>query len=213
MAADLTPSQVAAITLAFNEWRDTVAESLVQTSIEAFIQGDLRAQGLVGVQVGAFQVQEEAIKYAQEYGKLLREEGASIIQGEKIAWLKDSTELSRQKTVDLIVKGLEEGKSMDELAIDLRDTITRTKDFEYKRIARTETARLQNIGANNRYDKLAIVEVDVLDDEGPNSCEACRRANGQRWTVEYARTHELEHPNCVRSFTPVIPDNWQLPEQ
>jgi SPP1 gp7 family putative phage head morphogenesis protein len=219
MATELTDTQLAAITLAFEEWRDTVADNLTQTSIQSFITGDLTAQAAVSratgeiVTVGAFQVQEEALKYAEEYGKLLKEEGASIIQGEKIAWLKDSTELSRQKTIDLIVQGLEEGKSMDELAIDLRRTFTRNKDYEYKRIARSETARIQNNGALNRYDKLAITHVDVLDNGGPNSCEECRRANGQRWTVEYARTHELEHANCVRSFVPVILDDWTLPEQ
>jgi SPP1 gp7 family putative phage head morphogenesis protein len=219
MATELTDTQLAAITLAFEEWRDTVADNLTQTSIQSFITGDLTAQAAVSratgeiVTVGAFQVQEEALKYAEEYGKLLKEEGASIIQGEKIAWLKDSTELSRQKTIDLIVQGLEEGKSMDELAIDLRRTFTRNKDYEYKRIARSETARIQNNGALNRYDKLAITHVEVLDNEGPNSCEECARANGQRWTVEYARTHELEHANCVRSFVPVIPDDWTLPEQ
>lgn len=219
MATKLTDTQLAAITLAFEEWRDTIADNLTQTSIQSFITGDLKAQAAVSrvagetVTIGAFRVQEEALRYAQEYGKLLKEEGASIIQGEKIAWLKDSTELSRQKTVDLIVQGLEEGKSMDELAIDLRQTFTRNKNYEYRRIARTETARIQNIGATNRYGKLNITHVDVLDDHGPNSCKACEEAHGQRWTVEYARTHELEHPGCVRSFVPVIPDNWTLPEQ
>jgi SPP1 gp7 family putative phage head morphogenesis protein len=213
---NLSPAQLDAIDMAFSEWRDTVADGLTQTSINSFIKGDLTAQAAVSTAAGievklpAFRVQEEALKYAQEYGKLLKEEGASIIQGEKIAWLKDSTELSRQATVDLIVQGLEEGKSMDELAVDLRQTFTRNKDYEYYRIARSETARIQNNGALNRYDKLAITHVDVLDNEGPNSCEECARANGQRWTVEYARTHELEHANCVRSFVPVIPDDWTL---
>jgi SPP1 gp7 family putative phage head morphogenesis protein len=210
MATELSETQLAAITLAFEEWRDTVADNLTQTSIQSFITGDLTAQAAVSratgeiVTVGAFQVQEEALKYAEEYGKLLKEEGASIIQGEKIAWLKDSTELSRQKTIDLIVQGLEEGKSMDELAIDLRRTFTRNKDYEYKRIARSETARIQNNGALNRYDKLAITHVEVLDNEGPNSCEECARANGQRWTVEYARSHELQHPNCLTKDTKVM---------
>ena len=65
-------------------------------------------------------------------------------------------------------------------------------------------ARISNQGTLTRYDRNDVTEVDVLDDEGPNSCDVCREINGQRWTLTYARTHELEHPNCVRAFTPVI---------
>lgn len=72
-------------------------------------------------------------------------------------------------------------------------------------IARTETATVYNRGAVVGYKKSGRVKrVRVQDNEGPNSCEACKRANGQVWSLARAEANPTEHPNCVRSFTPVV---------
>lgn len=36
-----------------------------------------------------------------------------------------------------------------------------------------------------------------------NSDEACRLADGQAWSLEYALLHKREHPNCRRTFSPL----------
>lgn len=205
-------STITAITAAFVVYRESLADDLGKQSAKMFISGDLAAQALTGVKIADNLVQAEALQYAKEYGGLLRKEGASIINGKKIYWLKDSTDKMRVDTLNTITKGIEEGKSMPEVTRDLRKTFVREHDYQLRRIARTETARIQNHGATNRYDKLKITHVHVHDNEGPNSCEDCEIANGSVWEIAYARSHELEHPNCVRSFSPIIPDDWELPE-
>jgi hypothetical protein len=48
----------------------------------------------------------------------------------------------------------------------------------------------------------------VLDNEGPNSCEACAKVNGQIWDIDYAQSHLLEHPNCVRDFRAIVSSRY-----
>jgi len=203
---------VDAIEKAFQKYRDTVADDLAKQSAEMFIAGDLKAQSLLTVSVDNVLVQEEALEYATEYGKLLKKDGASIINGKKITWLKDSTDKMRLDTITKITEGIDAGESMDDLTKELRKTFVTEHEYKLRMIARTETARIQNIGTVNRYKKLDITHVEVLDNEGPNSCEACGIANGQTWTVKYATSHELEHPNCVRNFSPIVPDDWEVPQ-
>ena len=122
---------------------------------------------------------------------------------------------------DIVEKGLQEGKPVADIggkrgvkgtiADDLKQLGIRDKDYEYVRIARTETARIQNQGTLNRYGKNNITHVNVID--GDEFDDRCAAANGQVWTVEFAASHELEHPNCTRAFSPVITDYWEPPEQ
>ena len=202
-----------AITAAMDKYQRDIATAARNNAARAHIAGDLNAHKLLDIGISFDLVQKEALEYSKGYGELLYREGASIIQGKKIPWLQDHTAQTREKTFKAIRDGLREGKPVSAIggkrlgkgtiAYDLKQ-IMQVEDSGMVRIARTEVARIQNQGALTRYDRNDIKEVDVLDNEGPNSCDACREINGQRWTLAYARTHELEHPNCVRAFTPVI---------
>jgi len=158
-------------------------------------------------------VHQEALKFGKVHGKLLRDEGATIIKGRKIPWLADSVKSTRAQVVDVINQGIADGLPMgditgkkivpDTVSYNLRETLVRNKDYEYVRIARTETASIQNKAAINRYEINGIKKVLVHD--GHDFDAACAAADGQIWTLEYAMNHELEHPNCTRSFSPVLP--------
>lgn len=199
---------------ALDIYRRKLAKLLLSAVTTAYIKGDTNAQEMLGISISMDLVQKEALEFLVPYGDMLVNEGATIIKGEKIYWLNDHTNRTRQKVLDVITKGIEEGKPVAEIggkkiapgtiAEDLQNLLIRDKDYEYVRIARTETGRVQNIGTLNRFGKHDVEEVTVLDDEGPASCEACKLANGQVWSLEKASINELEHPNCVRAFSPII---------
>lgn len=209
-----------AIDSTLDNYEKNIITSLTDTVFKAHVAGDIIAYDKLGIPVIEFQVHQAALDFGTEYSKLLKSEGASIIQGKKIPWLADHTEHTRQQVYDIIEAGMKEGKPVASIggkrgvpgtvADDLKQLAIRDKDYEYVRIARTETAHVQNQGALNRYTENKITHVNVHD--GLDFDEACRAANGQVWTVEYAQSHELEHPNCTRSFSPVIPYNWVPPE-
>jgi len=216
----MKPDTRKAIDLAIDDYNEDIITALTGVVVTAHVAGDLIAHKDLGLPVIELRVQESALEFGKEYSKLLRDEGASIIQGKKIPWLAEHTEHTRQQVYDIVETGLKEGKPVASIggktgvpgtvADDLKQLAIRDKDYEFVRIARTETARIQNQGTLNRYAENDITHVDVHD--GLDFDEACRAANGQVWTVEYAKSHELEHPNCTRSFSPVIPDNWEPPK-
>lgn len=193
---------------------------LFNNAIEAHITGDVTAYHMLKIPIAENLVQQEALVYGKQYRKLLTDKGASIIKGKEIQWLAEHIEHTRDQAYKIIEDGLKEGKPVADIggkkiadgtiAKDLQDLGIRNKDYEYVRIARTETARIQNQGMLNRYKLNDITHVRVHD--GLDFDAECAAANGRIWTIEKSQSNELQHPNCTRNFSAIIPDNWEPPE-
>ncbi len=192
--------------------RTLIANDLTDNAVKAWIAGDMIGHKQLKIPINMMNVHQEALKFGKIHGKLLREEGATIIKGKKIPWLADSLKKTRGEVVDIINQGIADGLPMgditgkkiipDTVSYNLRETLVREHDYQYVRIARTETASIQNKAAINRYEINGIKKVHVMD--GHDFDAACAAADGQIWSTEYAMSHELEHPNCTRSFSPVM---------
>lgn len=196
-----------AIDKALDRFGKNVIKFLLDNATKAHITGSLKGYKAIGITPELDLVRADSIAFAKAYKDLLVNEGATIIKGEKIAWLKDHKKETRELVHDIIQKGLAEGKSptvgKESIAKEL-GKVMKDQEYRMKRIARTEIAYIQNKGTITTYKNNKVQKVQVIDDEGPNSCPECEEANGQIWTLEYAETHELEHPNCVRAFIPII---------
>lgn len=148
--------------------------------------------------------------YSKEYGSLLYREGASIIQGEKIPWLKDHTGQTRENVFKTIRDGLKEGKPVSKIggkklgkgtiAYDLKQ-IMKTEDSGMVRIARTEVARIQSAGSMTRYKANNVKKIKILCAADP--CEICAPYCNQ--IMDFSEVPEIPiHPNCRCSYSPVI---------
>ncbi len=209
------------IDTALDDYREEMVEAATEVAVSAHVVGDVAAYSKLGIPIAENVVQEEALKFGKVYAARLSKTGGTIIQGKQINWLEDQVLNTRKDVYNTIKLGLEEGKPVASIggklappgtvAHDLKNTLIRDKDFEYVRIARTETARIQNQATLSRFAKNGITHVNVVD--GTDFDEECAAANGQVWTVEYAQTHELEHPNCTRTFGPVITADWEPPAE
>lgn len=209
----MKPATIDEIDEAIFAYQTVLANDLTDNAVKAWIAGDMIGHKQLKIPINMGAVHKEALKFGKIHGKLLRDEGATIIKGRKIPWLADSVQSTRADVVDIINKGIEEGLPMgditgkkivpDTVSYNLRETLVRNKDYEYVRMARTETASIQNKAAINRYEINGIKKVLVSD--GHDFDAACAAADGQIWSTEYAMSHELEHPNCTRSFSPVLP--------
>ena len=185
---------------------------LVASAFVAYADGELDAYESLGMRVDMKLVDQYASQYSEEYQKMLTEEGATIMNGQKVYWLKDM-DVEMRRDIGLIIdQGISEGKypgvrerrtggyADDTIGKDLN------KYFDQRRsqattVARTEVKRIQNDGALDRFKDFGFDLVWVHDGEGQNPCEICQAVNGEVWTLEYARSHELEHPNCTRTFS------------
>ena len=190
-------------------------EILEVSAAQAYITREIAAHKTLRMGISIDLVHKEALKYGREYGTLLREKGASIINGKEVAWLAENHKAERKTIAKIITDGLAEGKPTGVLearrggypkgtiAADLHEFFYARKSHA-SMVARTEVARVQNISTLTRYEDSGFTHVQVLDGGGPNSCEICEAINGQIWPIEEAARRELEHPNCYRAFVPVM---------
>jgi|SRR5690242_9236396 len=108
---------------------------------------------------------------------------------------------TREEIQALVGRQAAEGWSVEELARQIRDrgeigSVTRSL-----MTARTETATGYNLGSIAAYRTGNVTHVDVLDSDDD---EICAAANGSRWTLDEAEANPIGHPNCTRTFSPVI---------
>lgn len=209
-----------AIERALAELRRDLIALLQEGAAKSYLLGNLAAYMSLGLRpedaaAGGDDAERASVAYAQRYRDLLVNEGASIIKGKKVTWLGDMSEKERSAIYDIIQSGLDEGKATgvkesgvgtypkDSIAADLQKYFGQRKSHA-SMIARSETGRILNVGSLERFIAAGLRKVKVFDNEGPNSCEACRLANGQEWDIEYAMVNELEHGNCVRAFGPIV---------
>ena len=184
-----------------DNYQSNLIDATTESAVRAHIMGDILAHNELGLPILEMKVQAEALEFGKEFKKLLVDDGASIVQGKKIAWLADNTEATRLQVFDTVEAGLKEFKSIPEISKDLSQLAIRDKRYQYNRIARTTTGQIQNKGAINRYKKNGITHVNVHDGDDDPGCAA---ANGAVWDVNFAYNHELEHPNCLTKDTKVM---------
>ena len=199
-----------ALTAIHNEYQKTLADILIKNAARAHISGDMGAHKALGIGISFDLVQEEAMLYSKDYGKLLYRKGASIIQGEEIPWLKDHTGRTREKVFKAINDGLKEGKPVSAIggkklgkgtiAYDLKQ-IMKMEENGAIRIARTEIARIQSAGSMTRYKVNKVKKIKWLCAADP--CELCAPFCNHIFNIEDVEEIPY-HPNCRCSYAPII---------
>lgn len=125
--------------------------------------------------------------------------------GERITQIDETT---RDTVRDELQSAYEDAKadSMQDLAGRLREVTVDSAAFSPARalmIARTETAIAYNTGALLAYRQNDVDQVEVSDGDED---EECAEADGEIWDLDEAMANPTAHPNCRRSFAPVLPE-------
>jgi len=154
--------------------------------------------------------------FINDYANLAIRDGVTIINGEPNDWISRFKEDDRKSIYDIINQGIRDGKypgvkesatgtyPKNTIGYDLAEYFDDRKSHATT-VARTETGRSMNIGRLESFAEKGVTKVVVLDGDGKNPCDICNMLNGSTWSIDFAMDHELEHPNCVRSFAPVRP--------
>lgn len=77
-------------------------------------------------------------------------------------------------------------------------------------VLRTHTIEVSNEANLNTAAELGSPGVGVVDGGPGDVDEPCKVANGQKWSLRYARANRTEHPNCRRAFYP-LPSTYSGP--
>ena len=201
---------------------DTILDSVGSVSDPSFdkdIKSYLLNSVFLGGQHGLNKVlseQERAKQIAGErprFRSFFREDPKTLIwvNNQSGSLIKNIDDYTLSETRILLVDGINKGLEPREIAANLKNKFS---DWSARRpgiqsradmIARTETARAMNQGTLLGYEQSKVVKcVEVMDNEVRGSCLRCSEVNGQRWTIEYAESHEIEHCNCTRAFSPIM---------
>jgi len=115
--------------------------------------------------------------------------------------IKGISETTRDRVADILRRGMDDGLSMAELGDRIESASGLFDELRAETIARTETATILNEAAVAQYREFGVERVEVVDGDDDDECSA---AHGQVWTLDQADSSPIAHPNCVRSFTPIV---------
>lgn len=119
---------------------------------------------------------------------------------ELVTEIDDAT---RNRLREINSKGIAEAMGQDEISRMIEDDIGFSKTRS-DLIARTELSFAENRGPLVAYRDMGITHVEVFDGDGDDECA---QANGEIWTIDRADSEPIGHPNCLRAFAPVAPED------
>lgn len=115
--------------------------------------------------------------------------------------IKGISETTRLRVVDIVRQGIADGLSAAQLGDRIEAASGLFDELRAETIARTETATVLNQAALAQYTEFGVDRVQVVDGDED---DACAEADGAIWTVDQAEADPIAHPNCVRTFTPLV---------
>jgi hypothetical protein len=125
------------------------------------------------------------------------------------------TDVTRAALAQTIATGAAQGYSIQQIAngvpadgyAGVHAIIAETYKNRGMAIAQYELGTAQNLASSAQYQAAGIETFEVMDDEGPNSCDQCIDEDGDIVDADYADANPLIHPWCVRAYLPHFPEN------
>ena len=97
--------------------------------------------------------------------------------------------------------GFEAGESITQLSKRIEGYFTDNSKVRAEMVSRTEVITASNRGANDRYQKEGIKQVEWFT--SPGGCPECEALNGNIYPIDSGERPSL-HPNCRCTILPVI---------
>lgn len=120
----------------------------------------------------------------------------------------------RQELNETLAPMLDQGASIGEMTEAVEKTFGEDGGVARAlRIARSEAATNYNQGTLAGYKSRGVTHVIVHDGDDAGACEECAAVNGEIWTVEEAAANPIEHPNCVRAFEDIEPEEAEMGDE
>lgn len=133
---------------------------------------------------------------------------AAIAQGgDRIVDILDTTRDAIRRTLEWATENslsLSQFVNGDEDHPGLAQIVEQTYQNRARTIARTELAFAQNDATLTRFEGVGVTHVEVFDNGVEDSDPRCTELNGTIQSLAWARANPLQHPNCLRTFAPVI---------
>jgi SPP1 gp7 family putative phage head morphogenesis protein len=186
--------------LAIPSFEKSRIDTLVKGASKEYLTGAQTAYKRLGKKIIADDVKDGVTEFLKIYKKQLND-GYTIIQGEKVFWLRDRTLAERQKIFNIISEGITQGKTPATVKKEFQDYFSMQKR-QAERIARTETAYVQANGRDDHYKKYGVEKVKWL--LGPNPCPECLDYGNKIYTWDTLPKSQPVHVLCTCDLAPVL---------
>ena len=111
-------------------------------------------------------------------------------------------ETTRDAIKNILSQAVEESWDLVKLTQAIQESGQFTP-YRAELISRTEMANAYNTGSVEEYKAVGVEKVLVFD--GQND-DVCKEADGKEWSMGKAASDPTAHPNCVRAFGPIPPE-------
>lgn len=173
---------------------------IVQEASKSYLKGTQKAYTKLGEKLVSEEVKLEAEKYLKEYKSCIMD-GYTVIQGNKVYWLRDRTLKERQKIFDIVKGGVTENKSKDRLTLELQDYFNLQKT-QAGLIAGNETQYVQARARDRTYQKLGVERLRWITAAHP--CSVCEELDGHVFTWDDLPYQQPVHLHCLCDLEPVL---------
>ncbi|MDD3915347.1 MAG: minor capsid protein [Bacteroidales bacterium] len=191
---------IAVLLLAIPAFENARMETIIAGASQNYLKGTKIAYERLGENFVSSDVKDDVYSFLKTYKKQINE-GYTIIQGEKVYWLRDRTLTERQKIFDIISEGITKGKAPDVVKSEFQNYFS-MQGYQAERLARTETAYVQAQGRDDRYKQFGVKKVKWL--LGTNPCPLCAQYGGKIYTWDDLPLQQPAHVNCTCDLSPVL---------
>lgn len=191
---------IAVLLLAIPAFENARMETIIAGASQNYLKGTKIAYERLGENFVSSDVKDDVYSFLKTYKKQINE-GYTIIQGEKVYWLRDRTLTERQKIFDIISEGITKGKAPDVVKSEFQNYFS-MQGYQAERLARTETAYVQEKGIYDRYTTFGVKKVKWL--LGSNPCPVCAQFGGKVFDIDDLPYLIPVHPSCTCTIVPVL---------
>ena len=197
---NVTEELLAVLLVAIPAFENARMETIIEGAAKNYLKGIKIAYERLDEKFVSSEVKDDVYSFLKTYKKQINE-GYTIIQGEKVYWLRDRTLTERQKIFDIISEGVIKGKSPEVVKMEFQDYFS-MQGYQAERLARTETAYVQAQGRDDRYKQFGVKKVKWL--LGTNPCPLCAQYGGKIYTWDDLPLQQPAHVNCTCDLSPVL---------
>lgn len=192
---------------AIDRYIATLKGQLIKGALGAYAEGQVQAAHDLNTGLDMPTVREGALKTAQEYSRLLTEEGGTFIDGEFKPWMQKYSQAIREQFTSAIKENLETGQDKIALGNKIKDMLGATREHA-NQIAAHEIRAIQSQSALERYRERGVEYVDVVgwDIQDGRLCEYCiELMRGGPYPINNA-PYLPAHLGCRHRLSPVYPE-------
>lgn len=197
---NVTEELLAVLIVAIPTFENARMETIIAGASKNYLNGTKIAYERLGENFVSSEVKDDVYSFLKTYKKQINE-GYTIIQGEKVYWLRDRTLNERQKIFDIIKEGVTENKHQGVIIQEFKNYFS-MQESQAEVIASNETRYVKARARDLTYKKSGVEKLRWITASHP--CSVCEELDGRVFTWDDMPYQQPVHIHCLCDLEPVF---------